>query len=162
MRNNIMKFEKYKLFESDKYEIDDLKEVLYKGIEKSNIQIEKVIADNYDTNLSDIDTINADKHIFRLNIWNNITFVIAYSEDEFNTIKENINKHLTNYLSTKKIELINDISINLSDIISGDKSYNKIEKILTEDLIKDIITKLLGAYKFEKKTNGYYLWEFKE
>lgn len=162
MEKDILKFNDYNLLESNDYKINDIKEVLYKGIEKADIKMEKIIADQFDTNLSDIDIINSEKHIFRLKIWNDITFIIAYSEEEFKIITENLIEHLTNEISKKEINLINDVSIPMNDILSGDKTYQNIKKLLTESLVKDIISNLLGAYEFETINNGYYLWKFKD
>jgi hypothetical protein len=159
-KDGIMKFEKYKIFESDDFNIKSLKECLYKGIDNADLKMEKSIADYFDTNLSDIDIINAEKHIFRIKIWNDITFVIIYSKEEFNIIKENVIEYLYEDLSSKKVNLVDDISIELDNIIDVEKYNNKIKNVINDDLLKNIISKLLGAYQFEKEFNDYYIWKF--
>lgn len=162
-KDGVLTFENFKLFESDEFKIKDIKQSLYKGIEKADINMEKIIADNYDTNLSDIDIINSDKHIFKVKEWKNITtFVIIYSDEEFNVIKNNITEFLYNTLITKDIEIYNDISIKLDTLISQDKYNEKIKEILTDDKIKNIISSMLGNYKYLKDINNYHLWEFSD
>ena len=51
-KDGILTFESYKLFESDNFEIKSLEECLYKGVEKADLKMEKVLADYFDTNLS--------------------------------------------------------------------------------------------------------------
>ena len=41
----------------------------YKGIEKADLNMEKVLADVFDTNLGSIDIVDSGKHIFKVNDW---------------------------------------------------------------------------------------------
>ncbi len=159
-KDGVLSFESFKYFESNEFKIQSLKQSLYKGIEKSNINMEKILADYFDTNLGDIDIIDSDKHIFKLNDWNNSDYeVIIYSKDEINVITDNIIEHLYSELSNKKIELTEHISIELSDLINKELFTSKIDKILTEDLIKKLITDALGDdFKFKDEFKEHYIW----
>jgi hypothetical protein len=53
-KDGVITFESFKLFESDEYKFSNLCECLYKGIEKSNIEHEKIIADYYGVSLGHI------------------------------------------------------------------------------------------------------------
>lgn len=158
--DGIMKFENYKLFESEDFKITSISQCLYKGIDKADIRMEKILADYYDTNLSDIDIVNSDKHIFRIKIWNNIKFIISYTKDEFDIIKSNMLEYMYDNLSKKKIELTNKISIDLNNLIDIEKYNKKINSILTDELTTEVISDLLNNYKFIEKYNEYYIWEY--
>jgi hypothetical protein len=159
-KDGVLSFESFKYFESNEFKIQSLKQSLYKGIEKSNINMEKILADYFDTNLGDIDIIDSDKHIFKLNDWNNSDYeVIIYSKDEINVITDNIIEHLYSELSNKKIELTEHISIELSDLINKELFTSKIGKVLTEDLIKKLISDALGGdFKFKDEFKEHYIW----
>lgn len=159
-KDGVLSFESFKYFESNEFKIQSLKQSLYKGIEKSNINMEKILADYFDTNLGDIDIIDSDKHIFKLNDWNNSDYeVIIYSKDEINVITDNIIEHLYSELSNKKIELTEHISIELSDLINKELFTSKIGKVLTEDLIKKLISDALdGNFKFKDEFKEHYIW----
>ena len=43
--DSVLKFENFKFFESEEFKIIDMKQCLYKGIEKATINHEKVLAD---------------------------------------------------------------------------------------------------------------------
>jgi hypothetical protein len=159
-KDGVLNFESFKYFESNDFKITSLKENLYKGIEKSTINMEKILADYFDTNLSDIDIINSDKHIFKLNDWNNKDHkVIIFSKEEIDVIIINIVQYLYNELSNKKIEIAEHISIELSNLIDKDIFTYKITKILTRDLIKKLITDTIGDdFKFKDVYKQHYIW----
>lgn len=159
-KDGVLSFESFNYFESNEFKIQSLKETLYKGIEKSNIDMEKILADYFDTNLGDIDIVDSDKHIFKLNDWNNSDYeVVIYSEEEFNIITNNIIEHLYTELSKKKIELTEHISIELSDLVNKELFTSKIEIVLTEVLIKKLISDALdNNFKFKDKFKEHYIW----
>ena len=70
-QDGVITFESFKMFESEEFKIHSMKQCLYKGIEKATSSQEKVLADHFDTNLGDIDIVDSDKHIFKLNDWEN-------------------------------------------------------------------------------------------
>lgn len=159
-RDGVITFESFKMFESEEFKIHSLKQCLYKGIEKATQKMEKVLADHFDTNLGDIDIVDADKHIFKINDWNNYDAeVVIYSKDEMDVILTNVIEHLYGELSKKKIELSQNISIDLSDLIKEDAFTNKMENILTEDMAKKLITDCLdNGFKFKDEFQGYFIW----
>ena len=158
--DGVITFESFKFFESEEFKIHSMKECLYKGIEKATQQMEKTLADHFDTNLGDIDILDAEKHIFKVNDWNDEDVkVVIYSREEMDVILTNIVDHLYEELSKKKIELTKHISIELSDIIKEDIFTNKIEQILTDTLAKDIISDCLGDdYEFKSEFNNHFIW----
>jgi hypothetical protein len=52
--------------------------------------MEKLLADHFDANLSDIDIVDADKHIFRVTNWDENAVLVIYSKEEYGIIKTNI------------------------------------------------------------------------
>jgi hypothetical protein len=75
--DGVYTFENYHYFQSDDFKINSIKQSLYKGIEKADINSEKVLADHFDVNLGDIDIIDSDKHLFKINDWNNDDWVVC-------------------------------------------------------------------------------------
>ncbi len=98
--DGVYTFESFKYFESNDFKIDSLKQCLYKGIEKSDINSEKILADFFDVNLGDIDIIDSEKHKFKVKDWQNDDWnVVVYSEEDINLIKSNIIEHLYEKIS---------------------------------------------------------------
>jgi hypothetical protein len=144
IQNNPKYFEKSPMFMC--------KKSLYKGIEKATSSQEKVLADHFDTNLGDIDIIDADKHIFKINDWNNNDVeVVIYSKEDLEVIEGNMIDHLYTELSKSKITLTDNISIELKDLVKEEAFENKMFDIFTpEFLIKTISDLLEGKYQKEK------------
>jgi hypothetical protein len=140
------------MFESEEFKIHSLKQCLYKGIEKATSSQEKVLADHFDTNLGEIDIVDADKHIFKINDWNNHDVeVVIYSKEDLEVIEGNMIDHLYTELSKSKITLTDSISIDLSDLVKEEVFENKMFDIFTpEFLIKTISDLLGGKYQKEK------------
>jgi hypothetical protein len=151
-QDGVITFESFKMFESEEFKIHSMKQCLYKGIEKATSSQEKVLADHFDTNLGDIDIIDADKHIFKINDWNNNDVeVVIYSKEDLEIIEGNMIDHLYTELSKSKITLTDSISINLSDLVKEEAFENKMFDIFTpEFLIKTISDLLDGKYQKEK------------
>jgi hypothetical protein len=156
-KDGILTFESYKLFESDNFEIKSLEECLYKGVEKADLKMEKVLADYFDTNLSSISIDNSEKHIFKVDTWSSEKKVIIYSKEEIDLIKENIFEHLYKELSNRNVDLVDGVSIGLNDLIGEDKFENKLESIFTKDFTIKMVSKLLN-YKFESEKSDHFIW----
>ena len=157
--DGIIKFEKYRMFESDEFKIHSMKECLYKGIEKSTQKMEKVLADNFDTNLGHIDSVDSDKHIFKISDWEKEDCnVIIYSKEEMDVIKYNMLEHLFKELTSKKVELTSTISIDLSDLIKFNMLEEQMNKMFNNEFLIKTITDCLGDYEFEKESNNYFIW----
>ena len=158
--DGVITFESFRMFESEEFKIHSLKQCLYKVIEKATGKMEKVLADYFDTNLGDIDIVDSDKHIFKLNDWENSDWeVVIYSKEEMDVILTNVVEHMYNELSKKKIELSQHISIELSDLIKEDAFINKIENILTDEMAKKLISDCLdNGFKFKDEFNNHFIW----
>ena len=146
--DSVMTFENFKFFESDEFKIIDMKQCLYKGIDKTNIRHEKILADYYDVSLSQIDVVSPDKHIFKIDDLN----IVIYDEDELNIIKENIKDYVLNQTFNKsvKLDLGNsdlDLNVNIKDFMDEDKFKNKIDEILSPENVKSIISSILDCEK---------------
>ena len=101
-KHNIAEFlthENFKLLESEEFKVLDLKQCLYKGIEKATINHEKILADFFDLSLSQIDPISPDKHTFWVHDVD--TPVIIYNNDELSIVKENIIDYAYNQMFNK-------------------------------------------------------------
>ena len=125
-KDGVITFENFKFFESDEYRLSSMKECLYKGIEKATISYEKVVADHFDTNLGDIDIVDADRHLFKINDWDGENLkVIIYSKEDINLIKNNMIDFLYLELSKKSIEIVDGIKVDLSDMVKSNLFKNK-------------------------------------
>jgi len=163
--DGVLTFESFKVFESDDFKITSLLQCLYKGIGRTDIKAEKFLADHFDANLSQIDIIDSDKHLFKVTNWGNDDLLtIVYNKDEMDIIKGNIKEYLTNELLKEKVNLIG-ITIPLEDIIDESKAENYIESFLSPERISDLINNSLenNFTKFDfEKTDDFYLWFKKE
>lgn len=161
--DGVMKFESFFLFESTEYKISSMKECLYKGIEKSDLKMEKIIANYFDTNLGSIDIKDSDKHIFRLENWEGVNkSVVIYSKEDLEIIQDNIFEYLYNELSKKEIELTGKIKIKLDEVINQDIFDNKMFDLLSDDKLVEAISDLLIDYKFDGDLNNHFIWVKKD
>lgn len=158
--DGVITFESFKYFESVEFKIDSLKECLYKGIEKSTIKQEKVLADYFDLNLGNIEIIDSDKHKFKISDWQNDDWnIVIYSDEEIELIKENIFDHLFSEISKKEVEIIPSLKIKLENIIKEEDFISKVKEIISESKLKEIISECLGPdWSFESSSKGHYIW----
>ena len=160
--DGVLTFERFKVFESDEFKITSIIQCLYKGIGKTDIKAEKFLADHFDANLSQIDIVDTDKHMFKISNWENEDLlVIVYNKDEFDIIKENMKEYLYEELLKQQIDLIVGVSLRLNTLVDKDKFYTDIESKLSDSLITDLINDSLemNYTKFDfEKTDDYYLW----
>jgi hypothetical protein len=157
-KDGVFTFESFKVFESSEFKIHSLKECLYRGIDKATIKYEKKIADYFDSNLGDIDIVDSDKHQFKVNDWNGEgVMVIIYSEEDIDIIKENICDHLLDELRNKEVELTNNLSLKLEDLIDKGTYYQKMKEKLSDNFCIKLIEELTG-YKHKGKSDGYFVW----
>ncbi len=155
-RDAVLTFENFKFFESDEFKIINLKECLYKGIEKADLNMEKVLADVFDTNLGSIDVIDSSKHLFKINDWNGVDInVLIYSKEDLEIIKNNMIDCLFDELKSKKVLLGGIIEISLKDITS-DVGYIRFS-IGKELKLNEVISHLLEMDDY-KSFNGYQIW----
>jgi hypothetical protein len=156
----VLTFENFKLFESDEFKIASLKQCLYKSIEKADLNMEKILADIFDTNLGSIDIVDSDKHCFKIE---DEEEVFIYSKEEIDIIGLNIIDHLYDELCKKDVVLADDISINLSDLVGKEAFEKKMYDVFTEEFLLKLIGKLLDSeYYKEGETIGkgnYFIWK---
>jgi len=139
-KDGVITFESFNLFESSEFKISNLKECIYKGIEKADLKMERIIADYFDINLGSIDIINSDKHKFRIEDWKNDDWrVVIYSDEDVVLIKSNLIEYLYDDISKREIELIDGVKIDLVDLIDEKQFIEKLSKQLVEDKLIKII-----------------------
>lgn len=156
--DGVMAFESFKYFESSEFKIESLKQTLYKGIEKSDINMEKSLADYFDTNLGDIDILDSSKHLFKVSGWSDEDIkVVVYSNEDLELITNNMFDHLYEELSKKEVEITTNIKINLNKLIDKDKFNEQFSDIFNNKKVIETISELLSAeYKGDK--GKYHIW----
>jgi hypothetical protein len=157
--DGVITFETFKYFESDEFKINSMKECLYKGIDKSTIKQEKVLADFFDTNLSSVDVIDTHKHLFKIEDWEgDVKSVVIYSEEEFEVIKNNIIEHFLIEISKKKIE-VGSFEIELVELIDKKSFESKLEEKLNKTETCEIVSQCLGNdWDFEGTSDDHFIW----
>jgi hypothetical protein len=163
--DGVLTFESFKVFESDEFKVTSIIQCLYKGIGRTDIKAEKFLADHFDANLSQIDIIDSDKHLFKVTNWeNDDLLVIVYNKDEMDIIKGNIVEYLTDELLKEEVDLIG-LPIKLENIVDKSKVESYIESQLDDERITDLINNSLEnnftKFNFDK-TDDFYLWSKKE
>lgn len=159
-RDGVMTFESFKIMESTEFKYSELKECLYKGIDKSDLNMEKALADYFDINLGSIDVIDSDKHKFKIEDWKNDDWIcVIYSEEECEVIKNNFVEYFYNELIKKEIVLLSDINIDLSTLVKLDTFEEKIFKTFTNEKFQKVVSESLGSeWSFEAKIRGFSIW----
>lgn len=150
-RDSVLTFENFKFFESDEFKVSNLKQCLYKGIEKVDINMEKVLADVFDTNLGSIDVIDSDKHVFKIDGVD----IVIYSKEDLEIIKNNMIDYLFEELKSKKVLLGGLVELSLSNI-TGDIGYIRYS-IGNELKLKEVISHLLKCDHY-KSFRDYEIW----
>ena len=157
--DGVLTFENFKFFESDEFKIASIKQCLYKGIEKADLKMEKVLADIFDTNLGSIDIVDSEKHCFKIE---DEEEVFIYSKEDISVIELNIIDHLYDELCKKEVVLADDISINLSDLVGKESFEKKMHDFFTEEFLLKLIGKLLDSeYYKEGESVGkgdHFVW----
>lgn len=158
-QDGVITFESFKLYESSEFKYSSVRECLYRGINRADITMEKSLADYFDTNLGDIDIVDAEKHIFSINDWQGDNLqVVVYSSDEVETILDNLVDFIFEELMQKKIEIISNISLNVSSLISDDSAKEEIRGNIDKMKI-DLITDIIGSgFNYETKSGKFHLW----
>ncbi len=148
----VMKFENY-IFESIENESIDINQCLHRGINKSNIEHEKIIADHYDVSLSEIDILDSNTHKFKIE---NDEFII-YKEDEIEIIKENLKEWAIKNILER--EIVVDIGGKEIKLLMSKLVDNKlVEETISNEIkeVKWIIGKILKC-KEVNNTGKYFL-----
>jgi len=157
--DGVLTFENFKFFESDEFKIASMKQCLYKGIEKADLSMEKVLADVFDTNLGSIDIVDSEKHCFKIEEEE----VFIYSKEDIDIIGLNIIEHLYEELCKKEVVLADDISINLSDLVGKEAFEKKMHDFFTEEFLLKLIGKLLDSEYYKEGENvgkgNHFIWK---
>lgn len=158
--DGVLTFESFKFFESDEFKIASMKQCLYKGIEKADLNMEKVLADVFDTNLGSIDIVDSERHCFEIEE-TEVAFI--YSKEDIDIIESNIIDHLYDELCKKDVVLTDDISMNLSDLVGKEAFVKKLDEFFTEEFLLKLIGGLLDSeYYKEGESVGkgnYFIWK---
>ncbi len=144
--DSVMTFESFKFFESEDFKVLDLKDCLYKGIEKATINHEKVIADFFDVSLSQISSLSPERHTFWVNDVD--TPIVIYNEDELLIIKENIIEYAYHQMFNKSISLDlgrSTFDVKIGEFISERQFKEKFSLILPNEKLREVISSLLYA-----------------
>lgn len=155
-KDGVMKFENFLYLESEEIKISSIKQCLYKGVPKSELKHEKALADILDVSLGHIEVVDADKHIYKIDSFEKSKAVV-YSDDDIEIIRDNIIEFCYKELSNKKVEIVDDITIDLGNLIDKDAYMGKLKDMFNESFTKKIIHSLLNGYQ-EKDSHGYHVW----
>lgn len=161
-KDGVLTFESFKLFESDEFKVSSLVQCLYKGIDRTDIKAEKVLADHFDSNLSQIDVVDSEKHLFKISDWENSEIlVIIYSKEEFEIIQNNIKEYLLNDLLKKEVEF-SGIKLNIESFVDNDKFQKAIDEKLTDEKLTELINEAIKESQSEftlTKTDTHFIWQ---
>ncbi len=158
--DGVYTFETYKYYESNEFKLKSMRVCLYKGIDKSTIKEEKVIADYFDINLGDIDVKDAEKHMFKISDWHNDNWeVIIYSKEDIDVIKNNFVDFTYEEVNNSKITVADKIVVEIKDLLDKQSTTEKISKSFNDGVVLEQITEALGdGYRLLDKVGEYYLW----
>lgn len=138
----VQKFENFEFIDKHEYNF-------WKGIGKSSIEHEKILADFYDVSLSEVDIVDTNMHKFKIHKEE----VFVFTESELNIISENIKLIKIRQILNKEIEFFKDVKIYLSDILDHEKLSTKVDEIVSEG-IYEIIKTELNLWKVQKVSGG--------
>lgn len=162
--DGVLTFESFKVFESSEFKISTIIECFTKGIDKVDINAEKFLADEFDTSLSHIDIVDADRHIFTIDNWGDDRVdVLIYNEEEFSIIKSNLKEYFANQFKGKTMDVYG-VKISLIDITDVDKFNSEMSEKINEEKMIEILTNSLkkeGKDLEFKRKDKYYYWIIK-
>jgi hypothetical protein len=154
--DGVMTFESFKLMESDEFKITDAKKCLYVGINVAGLSHEKALADEFDTSLGHIESIDPDAHDFRIDDWNGEATAVIYSEEEVEIILENFIDYSFGKAQEMAIEPIPGVKIDLDGMLSENRFVGSMsQKLKREGAFLDILAKMVGKkVHVNKKLSG--------
>lgn len=156
--DTIMTFENYKAMDSDEFKILDIKQCLWKGINKADMEHEKLLADMFDVSLSQINAIDSGRHIFQIDDMGPKTFCVVFSESELQIIKENIKDYAFNQLTSQNLNLPGvNFDFNLGKFVDLDKYNSYVDSLFSTENVKNFICQQLNCeQQFKEFTNLDY------
>lgn len=133
--------------------------ILYKDLEESGIEHEKILADHFRTSLGHINPLDSDKHIYEISERNNMMEVIIFSKEDLSVILRNLNLFVYNALKESKIKMKSiNLEIDISDIIGNDEEL-EIKLGLSDNLIETISEILINEdFHYIGDYKEYHMW----
>lgn len=158
--DGVLTFENFNFIKTDEYTVNLLSQEIFKGIENSQLSHEKCIADYFDVNLSNIEILDEKKHLFKIEDWGKVDLmVIIYDQEDIDLIKFNITNYITENLKGETKELIDGLTVKISEILDPSKLQELIDLRLSEDILTQILSKQFGEdWDFERKHGDFYIW----
>jgi hypothetical protein len=151
-KDTIMTFENYKVFESEDHKILESKHCLWKGLAKSDMEHEKILADAFDVSLSQVDCVDSSKHIFEIDDVNQRLICVIFTEPELLIIKENIKEYTYNQMCEQVTKVSGlDVDFKLAHFIDIEKFNSYCENVVSNLLIEEFICNTLNCEKFTKE-----------
>lgn len=160
-KDGVITFENFSTFvEEDSMDNDGHNGILYShGMENSDIEYEKIIADKYRTSLGHIEVVDESKHIYEVHEKNNFFEVIIFSKNDLDLIEYNLSVFVYGHLKKSSIKMKTiGLDIKISDILnSEDDMESKLD--LGGDVI-NVISEILGndEYQYDSEFKGYHIW----
>lgn len=163
-KDNVMTFEKYNIFESDMYQFENPSEILYLGLGNATSEMEKHLADYYDTNLSNIDLLDTRRRKFKVSSWERENKeVIIYSIEDLNIVKGNMVDYYFELIKNKKLKVSEEIEIDILSLIDKESFYKIMNEKLSLDneIFLNYISKILNGNKLDQKAfdDSFIIWE---
>lgn len=142
-----------------------------------SVEHEKVLADYYNSSLGHISSIDGEMHLYQIDDFGSSKKVIIFSDEEIQTISENIINKI--YLELQKVSIQVDsidgqtmnLSLNflleplISEIQVKENIKTKLDKDTLIKLIGNLVPtsligqEMLGIVSFKEFFKGYYIWE---
>lgn len=164
IKDKVIKFENFELRESFKFsDTDD--------------NYEKVLADFFHTSLSHVESIDKKKHKFKIDDMGDIVEASIFSQQDLQSFKKQLKELLFEdakkmdidfyQISLDEKDLKTKLSLMLSDILDESKFESKLEELLIEKKLIEVLSNWLNDYEllrskkkftFDKKYHDYFIW----
>lgn len=160
-QDGVITFEKFNsIFIEDDKDVVGHDDILYShGMEDSDIEYEKIIADRYRISLGHIEVVDESKHTYEVREKNNFFEIIIFSKNDLNLIEYSLSSFVYEHLKKSSIKMKTiGLNIKISDILnSKDDMESKLD--LGGDVI-NVISEILGndEYQYDSEFKGYHIW----
>ena len=134
--------------------------ILYSGIEDSDIEYEKIIADKYRTSLGHVELSDESKHIYEVSDRLLADTVIVFSDNDLGIIEGNLISFIYNHLSKSSIKMKTiGLDIKISDVLGSEEDLEK--KLHLEAEVIDVVSEILqnDEYVYDGVFKGYHFWK---
>lgn len=159
-QDGVLTFESFNFRQTEDYKMQLISDVIFKGIENSELSHEKCIADYFDVSLSSIEIIDSKKHLFKIEDWSNDDLQVAvYDTEDLDLIKSNLVNFFLENSTQQEVNIIKGLEVKLFDILDSDKTEKIIKEKLTDKIVSSIISSEFGEdWSFSGKHGDFYLW----